>query len=143
MTLETNGPGALLGATGPEVQSNALTLNSHHNTPETQRSQLIHVELSERRRRSGDTFPVATCHLAEVEGSASPICSLARELLRLGLDPTTMLSIWRGSVRCFHDLPISAWAGLTIEESSGGPVFRRWRPPPGAVEAPQASKSDD
>ena len=65
----------------------------------------------------------------------------ARELLRLGVDPAAMMSIWRGRTKCFVDVPVSRWAELTVEESSGGPVFRRWRPSPGPVEASQKRKS--
>ena len=104
--------------------------------------QPVHVELSERRRRSGDTVPVAACDLAEVESLSSPICKLARKLVALGIDPDTHLTIWRGSVRCFHDLPISVWAGLVVEESGSGPVFKRYKPFPDRAVASQRRESD-
>ena len=142
MALESDGPGALAGAAEAGNLSNAVTLDSPHNMPETQHPQPICVELSERRRRSGDTFPVATCHLAEVEGTAAPICSLARELLRLGIDPKKPLSIWRGRTKCFHDAPISAWARLTVSEGPSGTVFRRYEPFLGLRVASGRAESD-
>ena len=42
--------------------------------------QPIHVELGERRLRSGDTVSVAACALVIVTGSRPPICRLARKL---------------------------------------------------------------
>ena len=102
-------------------------------------SEAIHVELSERRR---DRVPIASCSLATVASASSPICKLARELLALGDDPATQLSIWRGRTKCFHDVPVGRWAQLTVEESAGGTVFRRYRPSSGAVDASQGAKSD-
>ena len=128
--------------TGAGNLSNAVTLDSPHNTPETQRPQSVHVELSERRRRSGDTVPVAACDLAEVESFSSPICNLARKLLALGVDPATHLSIWRGEMRCFHNAPLGRWAELTVEEGGTGPVFRRYKPFPGRAVASQGAESD-
>ena len=104
--------------------------------------QTIHVELSERHRRSGDTVPVTACSIATVANASSPICKLARKLLALGVDRRTPLSIWRRGVKCFHDAPISVWAKFTVEDSAGGTVFRRYRPPSGVVVASQGAKSD-
>ncbi len=104
--------------------------------------QVIHVELGERDPKRGDCTPVAACSLATVASASSPICSLARKLLALGVDPATHLSIWRGRTKCFHDLPVSRWAELAVEESGAGPVFRRYRPSSGAVDASQGTKSD-
>jgi len=104
--------------------------------------QAIRVELSERRRRSGDTVPVATCHLAMVESASSPVCKLARKLLHLGVDARTPFSIWRGRTKCSHDVPVGRWAELTVEESAGGTVHRRYRPSSGAVDASRGAKSD-
>ena len=104
--------------------------------------QTIRVELSERRHERGGVVHVASCSLAEVVSASSPICALARELLHLGIDSKSPLSIWRGRTKCFHDLPVSGWAELTVEESGAGPVFRRYRPSSGAVDAPQGVKSD-
>ena len=101
--------------------------------------QTIHVQLSERRR---DRVPVATCSLAEVASASSPICKLARELLALGVDPATHLSIWRGKTKCFDDVPVGRWAKLTVEESAGGPVFQRYKPFPGWAVVSQGAKSD-
>ena len=105
-------------------------------------AQTIRVELSERCRQSGDTVPVAACYIATVEGTAAPICNLARELLHLGIDPNTPLSIWRGKTKCFDDVPAGRWAELTVEEGGAGPVFRRYKPFPGRAVAPQDAKSD-
>ena len=68
--------------------------------------QVIRVELSERRDKRGNCFPVAACSIATVEGTAAPICNLARKLLALGVDAARHLSIWRGEVKCFHDVPV-------------------------------------
>jgi len=111
----------------------------HLPSPDEYVVQAIRVELSERRR---DRVPVAACSLATVASASSPICKLARELLALGVDTATQLSIWRGRTKCFHDVPISRWAELTVEESVRGTVFRRYRPSPGAVDASQGAKSD-
>ena len=99
--------------------------------------QVIRVELSERR---GDCFPVAACSIATVEGTAAPICNLARKLLALGVDPARHLSIWRGETKCFHDVPVGRWAELTVEEGSE-PVLRRYKPFPGRTVASQRAKS--
>ncbi len=95
--------------------------------------QVIHVELSERGREIGKCIEVATCPIATVEGTA-PICNLARKLLALGVDPARHLSIWRGEMRCFHDVPVGRWAELTVVEGSE-PVFRRYKPFPGRAVA--------
>ena len=105
-------------------------------------SEAIRVELSERRRRSGNTVPVAACHLAEVASASSPICSLARKLLALGVDPATHLSIWRGEMQCFVDAPVSRWAGLTVKEGQSGPVFAAYVPFSGIPVASQSAESD-
>ncbi len=101
--------------------------------------QVIRVELSERR---GDCFPVAACSIATVEGTAAPICNLARKLLALGVDPATHMSIRRGEMRCFLDAPLGRWAELTVEEGSSEPVFRRYKPFPGRAVASLRAKSD-
>ncbi len=103
--------------------------------------QVIRVELSERRRERGDCVPVAACSIATVEGTAAPICGLARELLHLGIGPNTPLSIWRGKTKCFHDAPVGRWAGLTVEEGGSGAVFRSYKPFPGRAVASLRAKS--
>ncbi len=103
--------------------------------------QVIRVELSERRGKRGDCFPVAACSIATVEGTAAPICNLARKLLALGVDPARHLSIWRGETKCFHDVPVGRWAELTVEEGSSEPGFRRYKPFPGRAVASQRAKS--
>ncbi len=102
--------------------------------------QVIHVELSERRTKRGDCFPVAACSIATVEGTAAPICNLARKLRALGVDPARHLSIWRGETKCFYDVPVGRWAELTVEERSE-PVFRRYKPFPGGAVASLSAKS--
>ena len=101
--------------------------------------QAIRVEISE---RDCDRVPMASCALATVASTSSPICRLARELLALGVDPDTCMSIWRGKTKCFDDAPVSRWAGLVVEESGAGPVFRRYKPFPGRAVVPQSAKSD-
>ncbi len=103
--------------------------------------QVIRVELSERRGKRGDCFPVAACSIATVEGTAAPICNLARKLLAFGVDPARHLSIWRGETKCFHDVPVGRWAELTVEEGRSEPVFRRYKPFPGRAVASQSAKS--
>ena len=101
--------------------------------------QAIRVELSERDR---DRVPVAACSLATVEGTAAPICNLARKLLALGVNPATRLSIWRGEVQCFVDAPVSRWTRLTVREGPSGTVFRRYEPFSGVRVASQRRESD-
>lgn len=120
--------GARGSATGAGDLSNAITLDSPRNTTESQRLQTIRVELSERRRARGGVAHVASCSIVEMESTTAPICKLARELLRLGVDARTPLSIRRGEVECFHDLPISVWADLAVEEGGSETVFRRYKP---------------
>ncbi|MCH8859377.1 MAG: hypothetical protein IID54_07365 [Proteobacteria bacterium] len=105
-------------------------------------AQAIRVELSERDPKRGDCTPVAACSIAKVEGTAAPICSLARELLRLGVGANTPLSIWRGKTKCFDDAPISVWARLTVSEGPSGTVFRRYEPFLGLRVASGRAESD-
>ena len=104
--------------------------------------QPIRVELSEIRLRSGDTIPVASCRHATVKSNGSPICNLARKLVALDIDPGTHLSIWRGETKCFHDVPVSRWAELTVSEGEHGPVFRRYKPFCGVTVPPHSAKSE-
>ena len=99
----------------------------------------IRVELGERDR---DGVPVAACSIATVEGTAAPICSLARELLRLVISPNIQLSIWRARTKCFHDLPVSRWAELTVKEGKSSPVFAPYVPFSGIPVAAQSAESD-
>ena len=110
-------------------------------SPDEYAVQAIRVELSERDPKRGDCTPVAACSLATVAG-ASPICSLARELLRLGVDPSAHLSIWRGEMQCFVDAPVSGWARLTVREGSSGTVFAPYVPFSGIPVVSQGAKSD-
>jgi len=105
--------------------------------------QAIRVELSERRRERGDCVPVAACSIATVESASSPVCKLARELLHLGVDARTPLSIWRGKTKCFHDVPVGRLAALTVEEGGSGTVFRRYKPYSSRAVASQTGESDD
>ena len=102
-------------------------------------AQAIRVELSERRR---DRVPIASCALATVTSASSPICSLTRKLLALGVDSATHLSIWRGRTKCFHDVPVGRWAKLVVKEGQSGPVFAPYVPFSGIPVAPQDAKSD-
>ncbi len=108
--------------------------------PDECAAQAIRVELSERDRKHGDCTPVAACSIATVEGTAAPICNLARKLLAFGVDPAWHLSIWRGETKCFHDVPVGRWAELTVVEGSE-PVFRRYKRFPGGAVASQRAKS--
>ncbi len=114
------------------------------NIPETtaRNHDVIRVELSERDPKLGDCTPVAACHLAEVASASSPICSLARELLRLGVDPSAHLSIWRGEMQCFVDAPVSGWARFTVREGSSGTVFAPYVPFSVIPVVSQGAKSD-
>ncbi len=104
--------------------------------------QAIRVELSERRRERGDCVPVAACSIATVESASSPVCKLARELLHLGIDARTPLSIWRGEVQCFVDAPVSRWAELVVKEGQSDPVFAPYVPFSGIPVVSQGAKSD-
>ncbi len=141
--VETVNPGARDGATGAGDLSNAITLDSPRNTTESQRQQTIRVELSERRRARGGVVHVASCSIVEMESTTAPICKLARELLRLGVDARTPLSIRRGGVESFHDSPVSVWADLAVEEGGSETVFRRYKPYSGRAVASQKAESDD
>ncbi len=100
---------------------------------------VIIVELSERDR---DRVPMAACALATVASASSPICRLARELLALGVDPATHLSIWRGTTKCFDDVPVGRWAGFAVKEGQSGPVFAPYVPFSGIPVVSQGAKSD-
>ncbi len=110
------------------------------NIPETtaHNHDVIRVELSE---RDHDRVPVAACDIAEVASASSPICKLARELLALGVDPNTPLSIWRVRTKCFNDVPLGRWAELVVDEGGTGTVFRRYKPFPGRAVVSQGAKS--
>ena len=99
-------PGALAGATGAWNLSRECGPDADEAIASSLDLQVIHVELSERGREIGKCIEVATCPIATVEGTA-PICSLARKLLALGVDPARHLSIWRGETKCFHDVPVT------------------------------------
>ena len=78
--------GAVLSADGPGAQHNRTTDKTQHQPgPDECVVQAILVELSERDPERGDCTPVAACSLATVEGTAAPICNLARKLLALGV----------------------------------------------------------
>ncbi len=121
----------------PENNSSALQVQRSTNL------QVIYVELFERRRKRGGYVDVASCSIAEVEGTAAPICCLARELLRLGIDPKTALSIWRGRTKCFVDAAVSRWSRLTVKEGQSGPVFAPYVPFSGIPVASGSAESDD
>ena len=135
-------PGALAGAAGAGNVSQDCGPDADEAIASSLDPQAIRVELSERERERGDRVPVAACSIATVEGTAAPICNLARKLLALGVDPATHLSIWRRETKCFNDVPVSRWAELTIEEGSSEPAFRRYKPFPGGAVASQGAKSD-
>ncbi len=135
-------PGALTDAGGAWNLSQECGPDADEAIASSLDLQVIRVELSERGRERGDCIPVAACSIATVEGTAAPICSLARKLLALGVDPATHLSIWRGEMRCFHDAPLGRWAELSVEEGSSEPFFRRYKPVPGRAVASLRAKSD-
>ncbi len=134
----TINPGALAGAAGAGTVSQDCGPDADEAIASSIDLQVIRVELSERR---GNCFPVAACSIATVEGTAAPICNLARKLLALGVDPARHLSIWRGETKCFHDVPVGRWAELTVTEGGSGTVFRRYKPFPGRAVASQRAKS--
>ena len=115
----------------------------HQPSPDKRVVQAIRVELSERDPKRGDCTPVASCSLATVASASSPICSLARKLLALGVDPATHLSIWRDRTKCFHDSPLGRWAELVVKEGQSDPVFAPYVPFSGIPVASQGAKSDD
>ena len=136
-------PGALAGAAGAWNLSRECGPDADEAIASSLDLQVIHVELSERRTKRGDCFPVAACSIATVEGTAAPICSLARKLLALGVDPATHLSIWRRGVQCFVDAPVSRWAELTVKEGQSSPVFAPYVPFSGIPVVSQDTESDD
>ncbi len=135
-------PGALAGAAGAGNVSQDCGPDADEAIASSLDLQVIRVELSERRGERGDSVPVAACSIAKVEGTAAPICGLARELLRLGIGPNTQLSIWRGRMKCFYDLPVSRWAELTVKEGQSDPVFAPYVPFSGIPVALQGAESD-
>jgi hypothetical protein len=135
-------PGALAGAAGAGNVSQDCGPDADEAIASSLDLQVIHVELSERRRERGDCVSVAACSIATVEGTAASICKLARKLLHLGVDARTPLSIWRGRTKCFHDLPVSRWAELTVKEGQSSPVFAPYVPFSGTPVASQGAKSD-
>ena len=135
-------PGALAGAAGAWNLSRECGPDADEAIASSLDLKVIRVELSEQRRKRGDCVPVATCSIATVEGTAAPICNLARKLLALGVDPARHLSIRRGEMQCFHDAPLGRWAELTVEEGSSEPAFRRYKPFPGRAGASLRRKSD-
>jgi hypothetical protein len=71
-------------------------------------------------RLSGDN-----CVLAK---SRTPFCDAARKLVDLGADPAaTLVSVRAGSNTESLRAQLGIAAGLTVEESAFGPVFRRHR----------------
>ncbi len=135
-------PGALAGAAGVGNVSQDCGPDVDEAIANSLDLQVIRVELSERRRERGDSVSVAACSIATVEGTAAPICNLARKLLALGVDPATHLSIWRGEMRCFVDAPVSGWTKLIVKEGQSGPVFAPYVPFSGIPVASQGAKSD-
>ncbi len=123
------------------VSAAASRLASATSSPDECVVQAIRVELSERGRERGDCVPVAACSIATVEGTAAPICNLARKLLALGVDPSAHLSIWRGEMQCFVDAPVSRWVKLTVKEGQSSPVFAPYVPFSGIPVASQRAKS--
>ena len=135
-------PGALAGAAGVGIVSQECGSDAVEAIASSLDLQVIRVEQFERRSERGDCVPVAACSIATMEGTATPICNLARKLLARGVDPATHLSVWRGEMRCFHNAPLGRWAELTVEEGSSEPVFRRYKPFPGRAVASLRRKSD-
>jgi len=57
----------------------------------------------------------------------SPICDLARKLVKAGYDPDTEIQIWRDSTLCFKPAPLRIWAKLRAVERDGRSVrFETW-----------------
>ena len=91
------------------VKAGELFTSENSQKPDEMQLDPIRVELRDRK-------PVASCSIATVEGGAAPICSLARKLLTLGVDPAARLTIWSGGTKCFHDVPVGRWAELTVDK---------------------------
>lgn len=54
---------------------------------------------------------------------------VARELLKEGYDPKTILRVTRKGTMVFKDASLGAWAGLSVEETDHRSVrFTRYRP---------------
>ena len=61
----------------------------------------------------------------------SPICDLARKLVKAGYDPDTEIQIWRDDTLCFKPAPLRIWAKLRAVERDGRSVrFETWEAMP-------------
>ncbi len=67
-----------------------------------------------------------------ISGSRTPLADAARELLKLGYAPETMLTMrHKGSAHdSFVHAPIGQWAKVAYEEGPTGPRMVRWKPFP-------------
>ncbi len=75
----------------------------------------IHVELSATQSQTGGTVSIATSLKPNMQARGDAvICELARKLVAGGVSPDTKLSIWRGTTKCFEDVPVARWAALTV-----------------------------
>ncbi len=67
--------------------------------------------------------------------SREPLFDGARELLRRGYDPATLMTTRHDGKAFdnFEPLPLARLAGLTTREDSNGPRIVKWKPMPDAV----------
>ena len=51
-------------------------------------------------------------------------CTIARQMIRQGCDPSDLVTFVRGKTVCFHATPLGTWAKLRVKESTGGSFMR-------------------
>lgn len=71
---------------------------------------------------NSDTAICQELNLKVVKGRGSPIGALCREILATGLDPSSLVYIYRGETLCFKPRTLGRWAGVTTEERDHGSV---------------------
>lgn len=59
--------------------------------------------------------------------SNSPVCTAARQLIELGVDPNTIVVVLRGNTLVFKKAKLSMWANMTVAEGSKSARFIKFR----------------
>ena len=73
----------------------------------------------------------ATCSDLTVKSAKSPICSMARKLIKSGVDGSTAVLVYRGETICFKPATVSEWADRSVSEpDAGSPKFSKYQPMP-------------
>ena len=75
--------------------------------------------------------------------SRTPFFDAARELVAIGYDPNTELTLRHaGSNADSLSARLGTAASLTVEETKCGPQFRRWKPIPALAVAPRIASGE-